>query len=340
VPSDGRASPTKEKDDETAPELHYSSAALDADDASMESFAPTIVGGLFWSSKDTSSPSKTLAYLRRIPPSSPEIRQELAEIYAQIDEYEAAKNQESWITALGRITVLKRFAITAYFGMWLAWCGSGAVVWFGPTVIGSFGFPTTTTGLLASGVSALLNWTAAVFSTLYLAARLGRRTALLLAASLAIILLVTVGAVLGTHPVNPHHPKTTASGIVLIVLIYMIGIVCAGLFGGFLHIYYTELFPLHLRDAGMMTFALFFWGFNFLASKYLTIGFAVIAYKFWFVFAAANVVGFFIVFFLCPETKGKSLEDIDILFGAVTAQDREAHVQAELTNQRISVRQA
>lgn len=44
------------------------------------------------------------------------------------------------------------------------------------------------------------------------------------------------------------------------------------------------------------------------------IGFAKVGWYFWLWVVAGNVIAVLFVFFLCPETGGKTLEEVDFLF--------------------------
>jgi hypothetical protein len=45
------------------------------------------------------------------------------------------------------------------------------------------------------------------------------------------------------------------------------------------------------------------------------IGLANVGWKIWLWILSGNIVAIFFVFFLCPETGGRTLEDVDYLFG-------------------------
>lgn len=46
-----------------------------------------------------------------------------------------------------------------------------------------------------------------------------------------------------------------------------------------------------------------------------------------FFFAAINIISFLLTLFFLPETKGVSLESMDILFGLTTQEQRDADIQ-------------
>ena len=51
-----------------------------------------------------------------------------------------------------------------------------------------------------------------------------------------------------------------------------------------------------------------------------------LGYKFFITFATVNVGAMATFWLLLPETKGKSLEQMDIIFGAVSQAERQAYI--------------
>jgi len=79
--------------------------------------------------------------------------------------------------------------------------------------------------------------------------------------------------------------------------------------------YSAEAFPLHLRDVGMSFATATCWGFNFILSltwPALRDAFTPTGAFCW--YAAWNFFGFFYAYFLLPETKALTLEELDTVF--------------------------
>jgi len=51
-----------------------------------------------------------------------------------------------------------------------------------------------------------------------------------------------------------------------------------------------------------------------------------LGYKLFFMFATINILGMAVFSWFLPETKGRSLEDMDVIFGAVSADQRQADI--------------
>lgn len=52
-----------------------------------------------------------------------------------------------------------------------------------------------------------------------------------------------------------------------------------------------------------------------------------LGWKLFMTFATINIGGMFVFTFFIPETKGRSLEEMDVIFGAVSKEQREADIQ-------------
>ena len=79
--------------------------------------------------------------------------------------------------------------------------------------------------------------------------------------------------------------------------------------------YSAEAFPLHIRDLGMSSATALTWGFNFIISftwPKLREAFGDSGAFYW--YAAWNIFGWIFAYFLLPETKNLTLEELDMVF--------------------------
>jgi sugar porter (SP) family MFS transporter len=115
-------------------------------------------------------------------------------------------------------------------------------------------------------------------------------------------------------------PDTSTAHIACIALgIYLFGIVYSPGEGPVPFTYSAEAYPLYIRAQGMSLATATTWFFNFVLSvtwpsllKALKPQGAFSWYAFW------NIIGFLGVLFFVPETKGKTLEELDQVFGVPT----------------------
>lgn len=166
--------------------------------------------------------------------------------------------------------------------------------------------------------------------------RFGRKKPLLIGVASMSGFLWIIGAVLQTHPppdlsklpVGTEIPITSAS-IAMAVMIYLYVIPYCFSVGPLPWVICSEIFNNRTRHYGLTTAAASQWLWNFAVSmatphmaKKLPGG------GLFFFFAIINMISFVLALLFLPETKGISLEGMDIVFGATTVEQREADLQA------------
>lgn len=121
-------------------------------------------------------------------------------------------------------------------------------------------------------------------------------------------------------------PESSRARVGCVALgIYLFGIVYSPGEGPVPFTYSAEAYPLYIRAQGMSLATTTTWFFNFVLS--VTWPSLVQAFKpqgafSW--YAVWNIIGFFGVLFLVPETKGKTLEELDQVFG-IRSRDHAAY---------------
>ncbi|KAH8693248.1 putative sugar transporter [Talaromyces proteolyticus] len=99
------------------------------------------------------------------------------------------------------------------------------------------------------------------------------------------------------------------------LLFYFLGFFCFPI-GLFLvpFMYAAEIAPLQTRAKVAAMSAGANWLFNFLLAEVTPVGFDNLGYKYYIIYACISAGGCVIFYFFCPETKGRSLEEIDEIF--------------------------
>jgi hypothetical protein len=77
------------------------------------------------------------------------------------------------------------------------------------------------------------------------------------------------------------------------------------------------------------------WLWNFVVAKITPTLEVDLGFKLFMMFAAINIGGMAVFSLLLPETKGRSLEEMDIIFGSVSAESREAFIERALDHKEI-----
>lgn len=181
--------------------------------------------------------------------------------------------------------------------------GLELMIYYTPTILQDTGFPVAAS-LWASVAVAAVYLIMTIIGR-FIVDKVGRRGLMLVMIPGTAISLTAFATLFAVYDGHPPFGIT-----VVLLLIFMAfnagGIQVVGWLLG------AEMYPLSIRDKATSLHAAVLWGANiFVTSQALTwvngIGMSGTMY----VYAALNVVGFLFVLFLVPETKGRSLEEIE-----------------------------
>ncbi|KAJ4496382.1 hypothetical protein C8J55DRAFT_496704 [Lentinula edodes] len=160
--------------------------------------------------------------------------------------------------------------------------------------------------ILMSGINSIVY----VLSTLppwYLIDRWGRRPILLSGAVIMAIALFATG-----YFMYLDHPETP-NAVVVCVIIFNAAFGYS--WGPIPWLYPPEIMPLTVRAKGVSLSTATNWAFNFLVGEITPYLQEVITWKLYIMHAFFCCCSFILVYFLYPETKGVTLEDMDAVFG-------------------------
>jgi MFS transporter, SP family, arabinose:H+ symporter len=179
--------------------------------------------------------------------------------------------------------------------------GINAILYYAPRIFEGAGFGR----MSAIGQSTLVGFINLLFTivAIMLADRLGRRPLLIMAAGGMGLSLALLGAAFKFQFLSP-------SGLLIVILLYIAFFAAA--MGPLVWVVMAEIFPTRVRGSAMGLATLVLW----LADFAVTLTFPVITDKlsqataFW-IYAAMCAIDFVFMIFFLPETKGKSLEEIE-----------------------------
>jgi len=270
----------------------------------------------------------SLAYMRREEITDPEIMGEIAEIRASIEEELAETEGVRWKECI-QPGNRKRFAVAFCIMLCQQFSGTNSIGYYAPQIFQTVGVSKTNSSLFATGVYG----TVKVFTTgLFLIIgvdKLGRRWSLVLGAIWMMTMMFIIGGVLHVHPPTNVNTVSPAS-IAMVVMIYLYVIGYSASWGPVPWVYVSEIFPTRLRSYGVGLAAATQWLFNFVITEITPRAVNHIGWRTFIMFAIFCLANAFFAFFFIKETKGKTLEDMDILFGTVAEEQRRADVEQVL----------
>jgi MFS family permease len=192
--------------------------------------------------------------------------------------------------------------------------GVNTVVYYAPAIFKAAGLGSSTAAIAATTGLGVVNVVMTIVA-IYLLDRAGRRPLLLWSAagmSLALVLLGAGFALRGDEAsAGGALGRITAISLMIYIAFFAIGL------GPVFWLLIAEIYPLKMRAVAMSAATVANWAANYLvAATFLTMaGFLGKAGIFWF-YALMGLATWFFVLRLVPETKGKTLEEVQDIFAA------------------------
>lgn len=274
--------------------------------------------------KNEEAALRSLARLRRVHPDSESLREEYLSIKAEV-LFDEAHSKAQYP---GKSGVSLYFA--EYYGLLSSWPsfkrvfigsaimflqqfqGCNALIYYAPTIFAQLGLSGNTTSLLATGVYGIVN-TLSTLPALFLIDRVGRRPLLMCGATGTFISLIIVGAIVGKYgSALADHPS---AGWVGIAFIYIYDINFSYSFAPIGWVYPSEIFNLGSRSKAMAITTSATWMCNFIIGLVTPDMLETLKWGTYIFFAAFCLIGLVFTYFCVPETKGRTLEDMDRVFG-------------------------
>ncbi|KAJ5600933.1 hypothetical protein N7450_002000 [Penicillium hetheringtonii] len=219
-------------------------------------------------------------------------------------------------------SLFKRTTVACMIMVFQQWNGINAINYYAPFIFANMELPGNTTSLLATGVVGIVEFLFTIPAVMWVD-QVGRKKILIAGAAGMAICHFIVAGIIGRY--QGEFGDNRAAGWTAIVFIWIFVINFAYSWGPVAWIVVSEVFPLSMRAKGLMNFAVATATSPFLAAS--TLG----AFIF---FGCVTAIGILYVIFLVPETKGRTLEEMDELFGsagmAAADAERKHRIESEI----------
>ncbi|WP_275041275.1 sugar porter family MFS transporter [Luteibacter sp. 9133] len=240
--------------------------------------------------------------LMRIRDSESQVRREVTQIEKVLDRSKA-RGASRW-RDLGakwlRPAVIAGLGVAAFTQL----SGIEMMIYYTPTFLTQAGFGHSSALLAALGVA--ITYLLMTLLGKLVVDHVGRRTLTLWMMPFAAVALVLLGAVFHFNLGGNHRGALVVACLIAFMVFNSGGIQVIGWLVG------SEIYPLRIRDRATGAHAAMLWGSNLLLTgtalsmtHWLGVGGAM-----W-VYAGLNALGFLFVFVCLPETKGRSLEEVE-----------------------------
>lgn len=276
---------------------------------------------------------RVLAKLRRRPLDDPIVQEEWREIKISVEfdrelelqQYPEYVNQGAkgrfMIGLMGyrdlfRRDMFPRLAIGCVLMFFQQFCGTNSLIYYAPKIFQSLGLSGSTISLLATGVVGIINFVC-TFPTVFYLDVMGRKPTLLVASVFMTLCMVIIAVISALFEGNWENNTDKGWGCVALTYIFIANFAYA--WGPIGWVIPAEIFPLRARAKAMSITTSSNWMNNFIIAQITPPMLSNITYGTYIFFAVFCFLSFFFVLFFVPETKGRSLEEMDEVFGGTSA---------------------
>ncbi|XXH02971.1 hypothetical protein Hte_009361 [Hypoxylon texense] len=256
-----------------------------------------------------------------------EVRGEFAEILAGIREEERVTEGLTWKECLLPVNRY-RFVVVVTLQIGVQLTGNTSLAYYAPQIFKAVGAGDQS--LLISGFFGVVKVVSCLFFLLFLVERVGRRGSLLGGAFLMGAYMLIIACLTATHPPIAGQ-SLTSTGAAAVAMVYLEAMSYNISWGPVPWLYMSEIFPSRIREAGVAVGTATQWLFNFVFSQITPHAINNIGWRTFLMFCIFNWALVVYAWLFIKETKGKSLEEMEALFGSSeTAIDVEkVHEQAQ-----------
>jgi len=158
---------------------------------------------------------------------------------------------------------------------------------------------------------------------------LGRKLSLFVSAIGMGVLFYIIGALLKTFPPNPNASEPSPASKAMAAMLYIYVCFYSLGWGPLPWVYSSDIFPTRTRHYGLAVASASQWLWNFVISYNTPMWITSLGWKIFIMYATLNIGAMGTFSLVIPETKGRSLEEMDILFGAVSAETRRQDIERQ-----------
>ncbi|KAK5999890.1 hypothetical protein QM012_004978 [Aureobasidium pullulans] len=260
----------------------------------------------------------TLCKLRGLPEDHEYLQEELTHIMDTVNEQLESPHDQGLVSQMKELRVpsnRRRIFVGVAIFVFMQFAGSNAINYYSPRIFKSIGLKGQSTGLYATGIYGIVRLVCVIIAMHYVVDRFGRRKMLMGGAAVMAIAMWFIGAYIKIANPAAHTVGLSAGGYAAVTFIYIFAVGFCFSYAGVPWIYCSEIFPLRIRGLGMALCTATHWLFNFVIARSVPYMISNIGFGTYFVFASCTTLSIVFVYFCVPETKGLSLEEIDVVFG-------------------------
>ncbi|KAK1450308.1 quinate permease [Colletotrichum melonis] len=263
--------------------------------------------------------TRVLVHIRELPADHDYVSTEISDIKRQVEDGSANRMSKSQMfKRLFEKGSRNRIGI----GLLLMACqnltGVNIITYYSPRIFETLGITGTSTKLFATGFYGIAKTLGMVIFTVWLAEKVGRRNGLIWGAFVGSLPMWYIGGF--TFLADPAgqaaagNTDRNAWGYIAMVCVYLYGLIYCATWQGITWLYCSEVFSLDIRMLCVAITTADQWLWSFIVSRTTPYMITSLGYGTYMFFGALMILMGVWAFFFVPETKGLTLEDMDLLF--------------------------
>ncbi|KAL6405205.1 Lactose permease [Ilyonectria robusta] len=241
---------------------------------------------------------------------SPLVEYEVAQIEKALEMERNQESHASWVTLVRTAPMRRRTLLAFILGFFSQWNGISVVTYYLTLVLNTIGITAVKDQTLINGLLQIFNFAAAVFAGAMMVDRFGRRRLLLLSTA-GLCLSYVAWTALTSHFVSTHDQSAGRAVVALIFIAFFFYDIA---WTPLPQAYTIEIFPFTTRSRGLTTELTSSYVGLICAQLINPVGLAAIGWRYYIVFCCILAGLTTAIYFLFPETKGRTLEQITEIF--------------------------
>ncbi|PYI12529.1 quinate permease [Aspergillus sclerotiicarbonarius CBS 121057] len=219
----------------------------------------------------------------------------------------------------------KRVALGSLVMFFQQWSGIDSIIYYAPIVFRNLGLTDNTISLLATGVVGVINVVTTI-PAMFVIDKVGRKPLLICGSTGMLLCQLITGVIVAKC--QDDWPAHRAAGWASVAMIWLYIFNFAYSWGPASWTLIAEIYPLSIRAKGTSISASSNWMNNFIIAFIMPPMLSSISWGTYIFFCVWCALGGLFILFFFPETKGKTLEEMDLVFGSTTSSEDTAALAA------------
>lgn len=272
---------------------------------------------------------KALVKIRKLPADDPYINYEIQSVMEQLNEEAKIAEKDKLLTSgnaikktelygnlkeLTKPGIRNRMLLGISVMVWQNLSGINALNYYSPNIFASIGVSGNNLDLLATGVFGICKAVTNIIAILFMIDTFGRRKPLLVGSTLTFFTMIYLAIYSQLSGSFDHEVPMDNGARAALACVYLFAIFYAFSWNSVPFVYCSETFPTNVRNLCMTICVMTQWLMQFVIVYSNPYMMQNIKYGTFYFFAVCLILSVPFTYFLLPETRGISLENMDIMF--------------------------